>query len=325
LTVVREEGRKDRKRAVMATSKAELRMEQSRHCDAEKFKVLSSVVRCKGKYQRFEKDVCELTGMDFNEEGFLGTAISDFTKAVESRYSDFFDACNKINKLAQGLKFELQIHNKDGREVLVATLFLRILNAYQAIILVTKLGLIVEAKVVLRSAIESLFILRLLSQDRKFLTEYVGSDEVRRLKWMNVALDSKSTLFDKLRDHATSALREELKGKIDKNQWKELKTIDVASRAGLKEMYDTDYRLLSEEVHTLPISMEYLLGADEDGDIRTFEWGPTDKGIDYVLFTAIRVLFISLVALAELFELNKAEDLRSIDATLHALAERLSP
>jgi hypothetical protein len=262
--------------------------------------------------------------MDFNEEGFLGTAISDFTKAVESRYSDFFDACNKINKLAQGLKFELQIHNKDGREVLVATLFLRILNAYQAIILVTKLGLIVAAKVVLRSAIESLFILRLLSQDRKFLTEYVGSDEVRRLKWMNVALDGKSTLFDKLRDHATSALREELKGKIDKNQWKELKTIDVASRAGLREMYDTDYRLLSEEVHTLPRSMEYLLGADEDGDIRTFEWGPTDKGIDYVLFTAIRVLFISLVALAELFELNKAEDLRSIDATLHALAERLS-
>jgi hypothetical protein len=50
LAVVREEGRKDRKRAVMATSKAELRMEQSRHCDAEKFEVLSSVVRCKGKY-----------------------------------------------------------------------------------------------------------------------------------------------------------------------------------------------------------------------------------------------------------------------------------
>lgn len=208
---------------------------------------------------------------------------------------------------------------------MVAILFLRVLNAYQATVLLAKLGLITEAKVVLRNAIESLFIFRLLSKDRKFLVEYVGSDEVRRLKWMNVASESKSPLFKGLRDYATSSVRQQLKAKIDNNHWKELKAIDVANRAGLKEMYDTDYRLLSEEVHTLPKSMEYLLGANEDGKLTTFEWGPTDKGIDYVLFTAIRVLSVSLVVLAELFSLNKTEELRSIDVALNGLAERLNP
>lgn len=81
--------------------------------------------------------------------------------------------------------------------------------------------------------------------------------------------------------------------------------------------------ILSEEVHTLPKSMQYLLGTDEAGDISMFNWGPTAEGIEYVLFTAIRTLFIGLVAVTELFKINKAEDLAIVDQTLTTLAEQL--
>ena len=118
--------------------------------------------------------------MDFNEKGFLGTAIVEFSKSVEEHYAAFFEACSRINELAHAVKFELEVHNKDGQEVLAATLFLRLLNGFQATVILSRLGLVTEAKIVLRSALESLFILRLLCKDEKFLAEYVGSDEVRR-------------------------------------------------------------------------------------------------------------------------------------------------
>jgi hypothetical protein len=38
-----------------------------------------------------------------------------------------------------------------------------------------------------------------------------------------------------------------------------------------------------------------------------FNWGLSDKGIDYVLFTAVRVLFIALVSVTKLFDVNKTE------------------
>ena len=261
--------------------------------------------------------------MDFNEKGFLGTAIVEFSKSVEEHYAAFFEACSRINELAHAVKFELEVHNKDGQEVLAATLFLRLLNGFQATVILSRLGLVTEAKIVLRSALESLFILRLLCKDEKFLAEYVGSDEVRRLKWMNVASQSKSPLFNELRSYATPSVRQELEEKIKRNNWKELKPNDVAHRAGLLEMYEADYRLLSEEVHTLPRSMQYLLKADEAGDVSMFDWGPSAEGIEYVLVTAIRSLFIGLVAVTELFKVNKTEDLAIVDRTLTTLAGEL--
>ena len=186
--------------------------------------------------------------MDFNEKGFLGTVILNFARSVDVCYVQFFEASAKINELAQAVKFELKVHNKDGQEVLAASLFLRVLNGFQATVILSRLGLINDAKVVLRGALESLFILKLLCKDEKFLAEYVGSDEVRRLKWMNVASQNKSALFSEVRTYATLIVRQELeeKIKIKTNDWKELKAIDIARRAGLLEMYETDYRLLSE-------------------------------------------------------------------------------
>jgi hypothetical protein len=261
--------------------------------------------------------------MDFNEKGFLGTQVSEFRASVEAHYPDFFKACYHVNELAHTIKFKLKVHNHDGQEVLAATVFLRVLNGFQATTLLARVGLITDARVVLRSTLESLFVLKLLCEEESFFREYIGSDQVLRLKWMNVASQSKSRLFDELRSYATPKVRQELEEQIKKNKWKELKPIEVAGRAGLQEMYDTDYRPLSEEVHALPRSMDYLLGTDEAGEVRDFNWGPTDKGIDYLLFTAIRVLFIALVSVTKLFEVESNNELMGVEKTLTDLGSLL--
>jgi hypothetical protein len=113
--------------------------------------------------------------MDFNEKGFLGTAIDEFSKSVQIQYARFFQLSHQINELAHATKFELQVHNLDPQEYLAATLFLRLLNGFEATVILGTKGLLFEAKVVLRSVIETLFILKLLCKEEAFALEYLGS------------------------------------------------------------------------------------------------------------------------------------------------------
>ena len=168
--------------------------------------------------------------MDFNEKGFLGTAISEFTVSAQARYSDFFDACYRINELAQATKFEFTVHNHDGQEVLAATVFLRILNGFQSAVTLAQMGLVIDAKVVLRGILEALFILKLFCEEEAFVAEYVGSNQVRRLKWMNIAHQNKDPNFESVRKHATPEVMDALRQEIVKHNYKKIDIEDVARR-----------------------------------------------------------------------------------------------
>ena len=155
--------------------------------------------------------------MDFNEKGFLGTAIDEFSKSVQIQYAKFFQLSHQINELAHATKFELQVHNRDPQEYLAATLFLRLLNGFEATVILGAKGLLFEAKVVLRSVIETLFILKLLCKEETFALEYLGSNKVQRLKWMNIAHESQDLNFESLRQYATPKVMEDLRKEIEQH------------------------------------------------------------------------------------------------------------
>jgi hypothetical protein len=263
---------------------------------------------------------------DFNEKGFLGSQIDEFTTSAKTRYSQFFDLAYKANELAHVLQFELngKVHNRDPQEFISATLYLRILNGYQATVMLAMKGLIFEAKVVLRSLLESLFILKCVSKEEEFGYEYLKSCYVQSLKWMNIAHQSKDAHFESVRKYATPEVMAALKKRIEEDKCKELPTIEIISqRADLHSLYNTQYRLLSEQVHSLPISLDQFLIRDEEGEIAEFDWGPKHEDIDFILFTAIQILLIALDSITKLFEVDKTEQLKILDDGLSVLAPLL--
>lgn len=262
--------------------------------------------------------------MDFNEKGFLGTAVAEFSNAAEKEYANFFNACYRINEIAQDVKFEFQIHNQDGQEVMAACLFMRILNGFQAVIILARLGLVVDAKVVLRGILEALFILKLLCDEAKFVVEYVRTDQAQRLKWMNIAHQNTDPVFDSLRQYATPERMKTLKDELNTYGIKKLNIENVAKRAKLTTIYNTDYRLLSYEIHSTPRSLEHYTAADQDEIITGFPWGPSDNGLAYILFTAVRVLAIGVDSAAKLFKVDRRKQLAQVDEVLDRLASLLN-
>jgi hypothetical protein len=261
--------------------------------------------------------------MDFNEKGFLGTAIDEFSKSIQSQYSKFIELSHQINELAHSAKFELQVHNRDPQEFLAATIFLRLLNGFQAVVILAMKGLLFEAKVVLRSVIESLFILELLCKEEGFALEYLGSSMVQSLKWMNIARESTDPNFDSLKQYATPEVMETLRKDIERYGYKKLDVERISDRAGLHNVYNTQYRLLSEQVHSLPISLDPFLVRDQKGELSSFDWGPKHEDLDLILFTNIQMLLTAMVSITKLFNVDKGGELKKIDENLAALAPLL--
>lgn len=106
---------------------------------------------------------------------------------------------------------------------------------------------------------------------------------------------------------------------VNKHNIKKLIKEQVAGRAKLQEMYNADYRLLSEEVHIVPRSLEHYINTDTDGIIIDFPWGPSDNDLQYILFTAVRILFICLVTTTKLFNVDITASLTEIDHKLTLL------
>jgi hypothetical protein len=257
--------------------------------------------------------------MDFYEKGFLGTSIDDFSKSVQVHYSKFFELSHDINELAHAIKFELKVHNRDRQEFLSATLFLRLLNGFEAVVILGIKGLLFEAKVVLRSVIESLFILKLLCEKEDFALEYLGSSKVQSLKWMKIAHETQDPNFESLRQYASPEVMDTLRKEIEQHGLRKLDVEPTAKRAGLHHFYNAQYRLLCEQVHCLPISLDPFLVQDEDGELSSFDWGPKHDDLDFVLFTNVQMLLVALESITQLFEVDKKEKLEQIRQALKDL------
>ena len=146
---------------------------------------------------------------------------------------------------------------------------------------------------------------------------------VRRLTWFNIAAHSSDPNFESLRNDAKShpGFCQELKEEIEKNGWEKLNVEEIAKRSGLISMYDTHYRLLSEEVHTVPRSLESLLSFTEDQTPSTFEWGPNDQELPFTLLTGVQMLLVGMKAICTLCGIydQQEELLLEIDTSLTEL------
>ena len=113
---------------------------------------------------------------------------------------------------------------------------------------------------------------------------------------------------------------EDLRKEIEQHGLKKLEVEPIAIRAKLHHIYNAQYRLLSEQVHCLPISLDPFMVENQEGGLDSFDWGPKHEGLDFILFTNIQMLFTAMVPVTKLFSLDKSGELKKIDEALTALA-----
>jgi hypothetical protein len=240
---------------------------------------------------------------------FLSNTIQTWIDRHRHDHKEWFALADELSELGHEMIPALQIPAGNVQVTLTALLFLRGLSNIQAVILLTERGMTPEARLLARSCFETVFYLGAVRKDTGVRDRLIKDDAYRR-----------NGIAKGILQHSEMAeLKPEIKEKLIQFQ-RQLQESDLgiagfpiweaADKAGLKPIYDTYYRGLSNDsAHPSISSLNHYVNVDAHGSMDALKWGPGVSNIADTLEQAcvaalhLLVLGKEIVRSAEIDEL----------------------
>ncbi|MGX4585815.1 DUF5677 domain-containing protein [Paenibacillus chitinolyticus] len=260
---------------------------------------------------------------DFDEVGFLGKQINEFSQENYQEHKALFEVGYDLNKFTYTTKYALAIDLNNGQQVIGSSLFSKIHNGFQAILMLYKIGLDTEAKVILRTILEATFVLKAITDNEDEVLNFINTDKKKQEKLLKSIFEKdKQNIYEDLRKKLSKDQLDSLKQENKNEEIKEVEVYEWASKAGMDSFYAYAYKTLNFEVHTDIRTLQKYLKIDEDTqDIIAINSLPSDKDIYGSLSTAYSVLVIALNCLNNIFDMKQEEVLKSFEEKIMSVRE----
>lgn len=200
-----------------------------------------------------------------------------------------------------GLQFQAPVTRESPRELIAATAFSRTLATVQGSIQLLEVGLLSQARALLRTALEATFFLGAAHASPTFAATLAASEEAEKRSLLDKLrqfseLDGQNALSDALNDEVLKALAE--------SKVREVKIFDVAREAGMLNWYFSLYSLLSYDAHTTITSLQRHLHRDEAGNVTDLKNEPQIDGQEETWSYAVEILIRASEMFASVFALS---------------------
>jgi hypothetical protein len=250
--------------------------------------------------------------MSFATDGFLSPTMDRFRASLRNvpAYKAWFEFAEELNRFCLNMLRDRDVPRHDKQRLTIAILFLRAHKSFQSSLLLIEKGLISDARVVLRSAVEGAIALNALANDAAFLDQLIEAHYYNQRKTARLILNDpvyraghsteqisqmEATVHDVDAREKTIAPR-----KFGDPNW-----ANVASRH-CKDLYQTLYRLLSADgTHTTMNAIHRHVSYDANEQITELKVGPDTSDLIETLKAACLVLIWASDPLVRAFELNE--------------------
>ena len=249
--------------------------------------------------------------MEWDDNGFLGEPAERWSGEFKKKHHCLLNRCEQLNRDAHSLLYSVEVHTKDGREIIVACLFMRAVEFYQAAILLLEKGMEVSAKGNVRSLLESVFRLRAVAKCDKMLKAYIDNNQIQRLKTVKKMLNNPNP-----NEVCQKEDLRKIKDEIKQNGVRETKIKEFSKHADMDDYwYEDIYSLwLSPATHSSVRDLEWNLRSNDQQSISELRYGPEDSEASQLLAHASYCLLLGFFAVANIFEysLKNPSDLKKL-------------
>lgn len=242
--------------------------------------------------------------MNFDTEGYLSLQMDNFVNDITSENKEIFNLCEDLNRYAQILKFDIHADTSELSQILIVGLFAKILNSYQATIILSRYGLCSQAKSINRISLEALFVLRAIASDNSLAKVLIGSDSKAMEKTLRKVTSNKDNIFDNILSEVDIS---DLGPLIQKNKDEDNNILRVekwAELGGLTNLYLTMYSELSNDVHIEIRNLSQYLTTDSSGIINGISDLLDTTNIPIVLLDSITILSNAIESLHNVFNVG---------------------
>ncbi|OPX97360.1 MAG: hypothetical protein A4E60_03283 [Syntrophorhabdus sp. PtaB.Bin047] len=237
----------------------------------------------------------------YHSHGFIGQQIHSWVKATKRTHKPLFELAERINADCYQSLGSVTIDSGSLRQTLIACLFARCLELFQASYILVSHGMSPSGSVTLRALLEATFVLCATAKDDAALEAYVIDGEREKLRVARKLLADKDSTLSEDRLDVIRGIQNELDEKMKEQKIMKFSTEDFAIKAGLHSWYLTAYAKTSWAVHTTIRDMERHIVLDDEEKLKSITFIPTDEGTVDVLSTACTAMIISLGELLSLF------------------------
>lgn len=241
--------------------------------------------------------------MSFDTNGYLSEETKDIRSIIKSNFKSHFEICVQINTLAHRIRNSIKSNFDNELHIVSICLLQKIIDSFQSSILLLEIGLEADSNILLRSSVETMFILRKLALNPKFIKKYLGSDQLQRKKLINVIKHSNNNLLKKqFSIEELDRILEEITEDINELNLSKINIEQIAKECDMNEWYQLTYRTLSTDIHSLPRSLERYVVFSDKKEIFQFVFTPKTDRIEAVLIAFSSTLLITLDSIERIFK-----------------------
>ena len=242
------------------------------------------------------------------KNGFLSSDMESWKAKHKSDNKKIFQLCEEINEISHETMLSMKVTPSDPAEIISACSLVRAMSNFQSIVILCELGLINEAKIILRCLVEAMFLMKAIAKDHDFSSKILDQnllDDLKTARKVKIIIERKiinTTQCPTLKE--VNQKISDLKKLIKDKGITKMQKINLANAAGLTDYYDTIYHILSGIVHINPKDLGQYLDLDKQGNVKEIKWGPDIDGTKEVLFAALELMVGVLESIASLFKLK---------------------
>jgi hypothetical protein len=249
--------------------------------------------------------------MSFSADGFLSPTMDRFRASLKTvaAYKAWFEFAEELNRLGLDMLRHRDVPRHDSQRLTIAVLFVRAHKSFQSSLLLAERGLVSDARVVLRSAIEGAIALNALANDATFLDTLIKAHYYNQRKTARLVLDDPI-----YRAHYSPQQVAEMEATVQDVDAREIAVAprkfgdpnwaDVA-RKHCKDLYQTLYRLLSPDgTHTTINAIHRHVGYDANQQITELRIGPDTSSLIETLMAACLMFIWAADPFARAFDLS---------------------
>ena len=253
-----------------------------------------------------------------DEDGFLQGSVDNWVRKHRASYQAFVSDAETLNRICHGFLSGRSIALDNPRQLVVSVLFVRMMELYQSVLLLTFRGMRSASAVSFRALIEAYFHFEAIRDDEWYLDEFLDQFHVDRYRLASGIAKSESEGLAELREYFTTDRIEAAKRDKEAAGAKKITTETAAKRGGNEGIYRTVYALLSAEVHTSARSLEsHLVWDDESQSISGFRYGPDECNYAKQVGLSIVLLSNAFEEVCRVFEEACVSDVQEIKDRQH--------
>jgi hypothetical protein len=255
----------------------------------------------------------------FEADGFLSAEMAEWETAISARYSKKFKLAADTTRITNRVIHAIKPHSEHVPDLMLATLLIRQVSSYQSVLILLSRGLETQAQVLLRHVAELMFIVGAIRKDETFVSQYVLSEDISRVKSLEAIARDKRRRGEDV-DEKTKELIATLREKIRNEKPTAFHAERIAQIAGLSSYYDNLYRFTSMAVHVSPRELNGAFELDSSGNVASLTYGPIVEGLDVWLDYSTSMMLYTLQDAASHFEIDVIAEIESLRSANEALA-----